>query len=69
MDGFQTKHRHGLPLFPVPEAQQQIGGGVEVPLNDRLALRVGADYRRVFTADGLHDPRFSTGAAYRFGGR
>jgi opacity protein-like surface antigen len=47
----------------------QIGGGVEVPLNDRLALRVGADYRRVFTADGLHDPRFSTGAAYRFGGR
>ena len=45
-----------------------VGGGVEVPLNDRLALRVGADYRRVFTADGLHVPRFSTGATYRLGG-
>ena len=46
----------------------QVGGGVEVPLNDRLALRVGADYRRVFTADGLNDSRFSTGAVYRLGG-
>ena len=45
----------------------QVGGGAEVPLADRLALRVGADYRRVFTADGLHESRFSTGAVYRFG--
>ena len=46
----------------------QIGGGVEVPLADRFALRVGADYRRVFRSAGLDESRFSTGVVYRFGG-
>ena len=46
----------------------QVGGGIEVPIADRLALRVGADYRRVFTDAGLNESRFSTGAVYRFGG-
>ena len=46
----------------------QVGGGLEVPIADRLALRVGADYRRVFTDGGVNESRFSTGAVYRFGG-
>ena len=45
----------------------QVGGGVEGPLADRLALRIGADYRRVFTANGLNESRVSTGMVYRFG--
>ena len=45
----------------------QVGGGVEVPIADRLALRVGADYRRVFTSAGLDESQFSTGVVYRFG--
>ena len=45
----------------------QVGGGIEVPVADRLALRVGADYRRVFTDAGLTESRFATGAVYRFG--
>ncbi len=44
----------------------QIGGGIDVPLADRLALRVGADYRRVFTDAGLNEARVLTGAVYRF---
>ncbi len=44
----------------------QVGGGIELPLADRLALRLGADYRRVFTDAGLNESRFSTGAVYRF---
>lgn len=46
----------------------QVGGGIELPLANRLAFRVGADYRRVFTDAGLNESRFSTGAVYRFGG-
>ena len=46
----------------------QIGGGIEVPLAEALALRVGADYRRVFTDAGLNESRVLTGAVYRFGG-
>jgi len=47
----------------------QLGGGIELPLAESLALRVSADYRRVFTAAGLNESRFSTGAVYRFGWR
>ena len=47
----------------------QIGGGFDVPLAGRLALRVGADYRRVFTDAGLNESRVLTGAVYRFGER
>ena len=46
----------------------QVGGGIEVPIADRLALRVGADYRRVFTDTGLDESRVLTGVVYRFGG-
>ena len=46
----------------------QVGGGIEVPIADRLALRVGAGYRRVFTAAGLDESRLLTGVVYRFGG-
>ena len=45
----------------------QVGGGIEVPIGGRLALRVGADYRRVFTDAALNESRFATGAVYRFG--
>ena len=45
-----------------------VGGGIEVPLADRFALRVGASYQRVFTDSGLDESRFSTGVVYRFGG-
>lgn len=45
----------------------QLGGGIQIPLADRLSLRVGADYRRVFTEAGLNQSRFATGAVYRFG--
>ncbi len=44
----------------------QVGGGVELPLSARLAVRVGADYRRVLDAVGLHHHRFVTGAVYGF---
>ena len=46
----------------------QVGGGLDVPIGARLALRVGVDYRRVFTDMGLDGSRFSTGMVYRFGG-
>ncbi len=46
----------------------QVGGGIEVTIAEGLALRVGADYRRVFTDTGLHESRLVTGVVYRFGG-
>ncbi len=46
----------------------QVGGGIEVPIANRLALRVGGDYRRVFTDAGLDESRLLTGVVYRFGG-
>ena len=46
----------------------QVGGGIEVPIANRLALRVGADYRRVFADAGLDESRLVTGVVYRFGG-
>ena len=44
----------------------QIGGGLELPLSTRLAVRIGADYRHVFDAVPLHHHRFFTGAVYAF---
>ena len=44
----------------------QVGGGVELPVSARLAVRIGADYRRVLDAIGLHHHRFVTGAVYAF---
>ena len=44
----------------------QVGGGIELPLSTRLAVRVGADYRHVPDAVGLHHHRFVTGAVYAF---
>ena len=44
----------------------QAGGGIELPLSARLAVRIGADYRRVLDAPGLHQHRFLTGAVYGF---
>ena len=44
----------------------QVGGGIELPVSGRLAIRVGADYRRVLDAVGLHHHRFVTGAVYAF---
>ena len=44
----------------------QVGGGIELPLSTRLAVPVGADYRRVLDAVGLHHHRFVTGAVYGF---
>lgn len=44
----------------------QVGGGVELPVSTRLAVRFGADYRRVLDAVGLHHHRFVTGAVYAF---
>ena len=61
-------------VFPVESAvvedgvsgTLQIGGGIQVPLANRLAVRIGADYRRVFDAVPLHHHRFFTGAVYAF---
>ena len=44
----------------------QIGGGLQIPLSTRLAVRVGADYRHVFDTVPLHHHRFVTGAVYAF---
>ena len=44
----------------------QAGGGIELPVSARLAVRIGADYRRVLDAVGLHHHRFVTGAVYAF---
>ena len=44
----------------------QVGGGIELPLSTRLAVRIGADYRRVLDAVGLNHHRFFTGAVYAF---
>ena len=44
----------------------QVGGGIELPVSTRLAVRIGADYRRVLDAVGLHHHRFVTGAVYAF---
>ena len=44
----------------------QVGGGLQLPLSARLAVRIGADYRRVFDAVPLHHHRFFTGAVYAF---
>ena len=61
-------------VFPVESAvvedgvsgTLQIGGGIQLPLPARLAVRIGADYRRVFDAYRLHHHRFFTGAVYAF---
>ena len=46
------------------------GGGVDVGLGDRWALRVAGDYRVVKIDDEtVSDPRFSAGVVYRFGSR
>ena len=60
--------------FPVESAvvedgvsgAMQIGGGLQLPLSARLAVRIGADYRRVFDDVPLHHHRFFTGAVYAF---
>lgn len=44
----------------------QVGGGIELPVSARLAVRIGADYRRVLDTVGLHHHRFVTGAVYAF---
>ena len=44
----------------------QVGGGIELPVSARLAVRIGADYRRVLDSAGLHHHRFVTGAVYGF---
>ena len=44
----------------------QVGGGIQLPVSTRLAVRIGADYRRVLDAVGLHHHRFFTGAVYAF---
>jgi opacity protein-like surface antigen len=46
------------------------GGGVDIGLSGRWALRLAADYRVVNADDETaSDPRFSAGVAYRFGAR
>ena len=46
------------------------GGGVDIGLSGRWALRLAADYRVVDADDGTaSDPRFSVGVAYGFGTR
>jgi opacity protein-like surface antigen len=46
------------------------GGGLDLGLGERWALRLAADYRVVRVEDGTAtDPRFSAGVAYRFAAR
>ena len=46
------------------------GGGLDIGLGGRWALRLAADYRVVNADDETAgDPRFSAGVAYRFGAR
>lgn len=47
----------------------QLGGGIQMPLTRRVAVRIGADYRRISDTYLTHDHRFFTGAVYAFGGR
>jgi len=46
----------------------QFGGALDAPLNDRLALRLALDRRRVFGPEGFNQSRFQTGVVYRLGG-
>jgi len=43
----------------------QIGGGIETELSRRIRLRIGADFRRVFTDTRRNQTRATTGIAYR----
>ena len=42
----------------------QIGGGIQLPLSARLAVRIGADYRHVFNAYRFAPPPVSSPARY-----
>ncbi|MEE2637134.1 MAG: outer membrane beta-barrel protein [Acidobacteriota bacterium] len=43
----------------------QIGGGIETDLSRRIRLRIGADYRRVFTDTRRNQIRATTGVTYQ----
>jgi opacity protein-like surface antigen len=45
----------------------QPGGGVDILLNDWIALRVGGDYRRIFGDEGTNEFRLVTGFTFSFG--
>ena len=47
----------------------QVGGGIQIPVSSRLAVRIDATYRHVFDALRPHHHRFATGAVYAFGER
>lgn len=50
------------------DAALQVGGGVNVMATGNVGIRLGADYRRVFTEDeGTNEARFVVGVVLPFG--
>jgi opacity protein-like surface antigen len=45
----------------------QPGGGVDILLSERIALRVGGDYRRIFGDVGTNEFRLVSGLTFGFG--
>lgn len=48
------------------EFAMQVGGGVNVKMTDRIGLRVGADYIRIFADEGANAFRLGVGAVFPF---
>ena len=48
-------------------AALQVGGGIEVPIHDRLAVRVTVDRRRIFGPAPFWQNRVTTATTLRFG--
>jgi hypothetical protein len=74
--GGLVRTKAGVRVFDVEIAESETdiggaaGGGFDIDVGERWALRLSGDFRLVEIADGtVSDPRFSAGAVYRFGAR
>jgi opacity protein-like surface antigen len=45
----------------------QVGGGADFPLSDRIGIRVGADYVRVYAEEAVNTFRFAAGVVLPIG--
>ena len=74
--GGVARSKAGIRVFDVEISESvtdfggAAGGGFDLGLGDRWALRLAGDYRVVkVKGETASDPRFSAGVAYRFGAR
>jgi len=60
--------------FPFPETGNftetnpviQIGGGIDIPVDEMFSVRIALDYRRVFASTEINQRRLLTSLVYRF---